>query len=187
MPERALGVNKRWAGYARRVSRLLWVSVAALLLLGPGAGAAPLPPNAPHLRLELESQALQPGGPGTRAFGLGAALVFRMSDQVSLVGSASGLGGPGGPVTTAGLGLRALLDATPLAPFVDLQALLLGPVVRTGYQYATRIGGGADYHLSEALAVGLAVRTITSFDPGGAGTTGFEVALRLSLTPSLLR
>ena len=95
-----------------------------------------------------------------------------------------------GPVSTLGFGLRALLDSTPIAPFLEIQVVQLGPEATTGYQLATRIGGGADLRFSPAFAIGLAVRTLTPVDPSTLSTSpaaGLEIALRAVITPGFLR
>ena len=201
MPEREHRVNgegraapRGW--YSRTVPPRPPPSAAALagllaaLLAGLPVDGAPLRPGLPQLTLELEGQAAQPGGDRSRGFGLGLALAWRLTDQLSVTGAVTELVSRAGPVSTLGFGLRALLDSTPIAPFLEIQVVQLGPMATTGYQLATRIGGGADVRFSQAFAIGLAVRTLTPVDPSTLSTSpaaGLEVALRAVITPGFLR
>jgi hypothetical protein len=156
---------------------------------GP-SGGAPLPQSAPQLGVELEAQYGQPGDQRSRGFGLGLGVAWRMTDQLSALGAVTELVTRAGPVSTLGFGLRALLDATPLAPFLELEVVALGPGEITGYHLATRLGAGADWRVTPALALGLAVRTLTPVDPtalSAAPSAGIEIALRLIVTPGFLQ
>ncbi len=170
------------AGSLRRAA--LWLAAVSLLALPARADPAPL--EVPRLSLEFEGQFAQPDAPSTRGFGVSFATAWRFTDQLSVLGAVSTLVTPGGPFSTLGTGVRALLDITPLAPFIDVQVVLLGPESATGYTLATRLGGGADYQVASGLAVGLAVRTLTPMNGSISVSQGLEVGLRLVLIPSLL-
>ena len=152
------------------------------------ARASPLPPGTPVLTLELEGQYAQPGSARTRGGGGALGAAFRLSDQLFITSTFTQLATGAGPVSTIGFGLRALFDSTPLAPFAELQVVDLAPDATTGYQLATRIGGGADWHVTPAVAVGFAIRTLTPVDTSApVSLAGVEVGLRLTFTPGFWR
>jgi hypothetical protein len=183
MPEEAAACRLPGGCYSAAVRdpRPAGFALAVALLLAPASRAGPLP--GPLLTLELEGQFSQLAGAQTRggAGALGAAL--RLSDQIFFTGAFSQALTSAGPISTLGAGVRALFDATPVAPFAELQFVLLIPSSRPGYQLATRIGGGADLRLTPQLAVGLAARALTPLDTSAAALTGLELALRLTWTP----
>ena len=79
-----------------------------------------------------------------------------------------------------------MIDLTPIEPFADVQLVALGPASTAGYNFATRIGGGADVHLTPAFAIGVAIRTLTPINASTtSGAPGLEFGLRLVLTPAL--
>ena len=172
----------------RRLSRpaALLVSLALFEAL-PARADAILDPSAPHLTLELETQFAQPNGPSSRGVGLAAWASYKFTDQLSLTGTLSTLESSNGPWSTAGLGVRAMLDLLPLTPFVDLQLIAIGPDYITGYSLATRVGGGVDWQMSPGFAVGLAVRTLTPFNGTITVSQGIEVGMRFALTPALFK
>jgi len=167
------------------------VLVLALLL------AAPLRPGEAALSVRLETAYLQPDGDSSsRGGGAGLSLGYRLTDQLSAVGGASAsllwsLPAAGGPRQTQHLtmvfgGLEALLDATPIAPFLELCVVRLLPESAAGYSLATRTSLGADWLFAERFALGLAVRTLTPLDtPGGVTALGgTEIGLRFTWTPA---
>ena len=79
-----------------------------------------------------------------------------------------------------------LLDATPVAPFLELCIVRLLPEGAAGYSLATRTSVGADWLFSAPFALGLAVRTLTPLDGAGGVTAlgGTEIALRFTWTPA---
>jgi hypothetical protein len=167
------------------------VLVLALLL------AAPLRPGDAALSVRLETAYLQPDGDATtRGGGAGLSLGYRLTDQLSVVGGASAsllwsAPGPGGArqtqrLTMASAGLEALLDATPVAPFLELSIVRLLPESAAGYSLATRTSVGADWLFSVPFALGLVVRTLTPLDSPGGVTAPFgtEIALRFTWTPA---
>jgi hypothetical protein len=166
------------------------VLVLALLL------AAPLRPGDAALSVRLETGYLQPNGfASSRGGGGGVSLGYRLTDQLSATvgGSASVLWSvpaAGGPRQTQGLtmvfgGLEAMLDATPIAPFLELCVVRLLPESAAGYSLATRTSLGADWRWADRFALGLAVRTLTPFDTSGrvSAVGGVEIALRFIWTP----
>ncbi|MFL5309450.1 MAG: hypothetical protein ACJ79H_03240 [Myxococcales bacterium] len=168
--------------------------VLALLL------AAPLRPGDAALSVRLETAYLQPDGDATRrGGGAGLSFGYRLTDQLSVVGGASAsllwsLPDAGGTqkrqrLTMVSAGLEALLDATPVAPFLELCMVRLLPESAAGYSLATRTSLGADWLFSAPFAVGLAVRTLTPLDNSGAVNLPFgtEVALRFTWTPAARR
>lgn len=160
----------------------------ATFAVGSRASASPLPPGTPVFTLELEGQYAQPGSSRTRGGGGALGVAFRLSDQLFMTGTVTQLATGAGPVTTVGFGLRALFDSTPLAPFAELQVVDLAPDATTGYQLATRIGGGADWHVTPAVAIGFAIRTLTPVDASApVSLAGVEVGLRLTFTPGFWR
>jgi len=166
------------------------VLVLALLL------AAPLRPGEAALSVRLETAYLQPDVDASRrGGGAGLSLGYRLTDQLSVVGGASASllwfpPGAGGArqtqrVTMASAGLEALLDTTPIAPFLELCMVRLFPEGAAGYSLATRTSLGADWLFSAPFALGLVVRTLTPLDsPGGVTALGAEVALRFTWTPA---
>jgi hypothetical protein len=175
----------------RRPAAPLAAGLAAALCCCAAAGqarASPLPPGTPVFTLELEGQYAQPGAARTRGGGGALGAAVRLSDQLFVTGTVTQLATGAGPVTTVGFGLRAIFDSTPLAPFAELQVVDLAPEATAGYQLATRIGGGADWHLTPAVAIGFAIRTLTPVDAGAPVTlAGVEVGLRLTFTPGFWR
>jgi hypothetical protein len=166
-----------------RAVRLL----AALLFAFPAA-AAPLRPGTPHLQLRLEGLF---GQPTTRlgvrgGFALGAG--WRMTDQLWVFGDAGARAAPGGGIGSLAVGIQATLDATPIAPYVELAVVDLSNRKALGYSLATRTGIGADWMFSRAAGLGVVVRTYTAFDPESDYPTvaGLEAAFRLVLTPGAL-
>jgi hypothetical protein len=170
------------------------VLVLALLL------AAPLRPGDAALSVQVETAYLQPGGnSSSRGGGAGLSLGYRLTDQLSATagGSASLLwslpaaGGPrqAQPLTMVFGGLQAQLDATPIAPFLELCMVQLLPESAAGYSLAARTALGADWLFAERFALGLAVRTLTPLDrPGSVSALGgIEIALRFIWTPAVRR
>ena len=167
--------------------------VLALLL-----AASPRPGDA-ALSVRLETAYLQPAvDAARRGGGAGLSLAYRLTDQIAVVGGASASllwspAGAGGaqkaqPLTMGSAGLEGLIDATPIAPFLELCVVRLLPENAAGYSLAARTSVGADWLLSAAFALGLAVRTLTPLDgPGGVNAPGLEVALRFTWTPAAHR
>jgi hypothetical protein len=138
------------------------------------------------------------GGDVARGGGIGLGAAFRLSDQISVVAGASQnvvwLRDPLTPaaprasrsLTLLSAGLFALLDATPVAPFLELTLVRAGQEDVAGYTFAARTALGADFRFLPAWALGLAVRTQSPLDsPGGVTALGgTEVAARLVWTPA---
>jgi hypothetical protein len=167
------------------------VLVLALLL------AAPLRPGDPALSVRLETAYLQPDGDSSsRGGGAGLSLGYRLTDQLKAVGGASAsllwsVPAGGGPrqrqrLAMISAGLEALLDATPVAPFLELSVVRLLPEAAAGYSLATRTSLGADWLFAAPFALGLAVRQLTPLDGPGSVTalSGTEIALRFTWTPA---
>ena len=58
-------------------------------------------------------------------------------------------------------GAQAVLDATPIAPFLEATLVDLAPKAVAGYAIAARIGFGADWAFLPAWALGLAITAST--------------------------
>ena len=157
---------------------------AALLLAFPAA-SAPLPPGSPHLQLRFEGLFGQPttqlGVRGGAAFGAG----WRMTDQLWVIGDAGARAAPGGGISSLAFGLQATLDATPIAPYLELAMVDLTNRSAVGYSLATRFGLGADWMFSRGAGIGVVFRTYTAIDPEKDTSTlsGLEGAFRLVITP----
>lgn len=162
---------------------------AALLTLTLGTAAhASAPGREPPVWLALEGLYAQPGQDPTRGAGLGARIGYRVTDQLSTAAGFSTLLARSGPVTALAAGFEAILDITPVAPFLELSLLRVDPPGRAGFSLAQRSGFGADLRLSRGMAIGAVVRYVTALDadvPLGVGTglTGLEFGLRLVLVP----
>jgi len=167
------------------------VLVLALLL------AAPLRPGDAAFSVRLETAYLQPDDAvSRRGGGAGLSLAYRLTDQLSAVGGASAslLWTPPDAagtrqrqhLTIVSAGLEALLDLTPIAPFLELCVVRLLPENTAGYSLATRTSVGADWLFSAPFALGIAVRTLTPLDAAGGvdALGGIEVALRFTWTPA---
>jgi hypothetical protein len=141
--------------------------LAALLLTFPAA-AAPLPPGSSHLQLRIEGLFGQP------------------TTQLGVRGGARAA--PGGGITSLAFGLQATLDATPIAPYLELAMVDLTNRSAVGYSLATRFGVGADWMFSRGAGIGVVFRTYTAIDPEKDTSTlsGLEGAFRLVLTPGAL-
>jgi hypothetical protein len=170
-------------------------AVLAIVLL---FSAALRPGDAP-VSVRVETAYLQPDiDASTRGAGAGASLAYRLTDQFSaLVGASESLlwvpppsGGPRETrhLTMAFLGLEALIDATPIEPYLEVCLVRLFPRT-SGYSIAARAGIGADWRLARLMAIGLAVRTLTPLNaPGGiTSVAGTEVAFRLTWIPGRTR
>lgn len=168
------------------MTRAPWLATLLALAALP-AGAAPLRAGTPWFSAAFEGGYTETDGARTRGVSTGLMLAWRFSDQLS----ATALGGfaatGAGPFTSLGIGLQALLDSTPVAPFLDVQVVLLGPASAAGYDLALRTGVGADWRLAPAFALGLAVRTLAPMAGSASAPVGAEIVLRAVLTPTLLR
>jgi len=167
------------------------------VLAGIALLAALLQPS--PLSLRFEASYLQPTNDAVaRGMGAGFGAGYRLTDQISLVASAAQnvvwtLNGQpaGAPRSSSGLsvfslGGQAVLDATPIAPFLEATLVDFAPRTVAGYSLAARVGLGADWAFLPAWALGLAVRSFSPLDtPGGATTLGgAEIAARLVWTPA---
>ena len=151
--------------------------------------AASLRPQTPALSLRFEGLFGQPTGllgvRGGAAFGLG----YRLSDQLAIVADAAQRAAPHGGISSFAFGIQATLDATPVAPYIEVAVVTLGPQKTLGYSLAIRTGLGADYRVTHAWAIGLVVRTLIAGDAntnlqGNVVTTGgTEAAFRFTFTP----
>ncbi len=160
----------------------LAVLALGALLAWPAHAGSPRPDS--PVTLALEGGFLQTDGDRTSGINTGLVLGLKFTDQLSITGMGTYAASRAGPISTLGFGLSALLDSTPLAPFFDLQAVLLGPQDAAGYSLAMRLGLGADWKIAPAFAVGLVVRTLTPLDSLSATrVAGTEVALRVVFTP----
>jgi len=166
--------------------------LAGIALLAAVAQPSPL-------SLRFEASYLQPGSDAVaRGLGGGLGASYRLTDQISLVASASQNvvwtqnGQPAGaPRASRSLsmfsaGAQAVLDATPIAPFLEATLVDLAPHDVAGYSIAARLGVGADWVFLPAWALGLAVRSFSPLDsPGGiTALGGAEIAARLVWTPA---
>jgi hypothetical protein len=169
------------------------VKVAACLLAiacALPAKAEPLRPGLPPLWLTLEGLFAQPGGDASRGPGAGVGLGYRLADQLAGTASFSTLFAPKGPVTSLAAGFEALLDTTPIAPFLELSLLRVNPVERTGFTVAVRTGFGADLQVARGLSIGAVVRYVTPLDTEipvtASGFSGLEFGLRFVIAPAAL-
>ncbi|MFL5414317.1 MAG: hypothetical protein ACJ79D_23345 [Myxococcales bacterium] len=151
------------------------------------------------LSFRLETAYLQPTSDDeVRGVGAGLGAGYRVTDQISVVGAASRgtvwtrNGQPAGaprvsrPVSLFAAGAQAVLDATPIAPFLEATLAQLTPGDIAGYSVAARIALGADWAFVRSWAVGLAVRSLFPLDAPGGGFNsvgGVEIAARLIWTP----
>jgi len=167
------------------------------VLAGIALLAALLQPS--PLSLRFEASYLQPTNDAVaRGLGGGFGAGYRLTDQISLVASAAQNvvwtqnGQPAGAprssrsLTMVSVGGQAVLDATPIAPFLEATLVDLAPHAVAGYSLAARVGFGADWTFLPAWALGLAVRSFSPLDsPGGATALGgAEIAARLVWTPA---
>jgi hypothetical protein len=177
LPEIPLEVNAR--------CKVRAVRFLALTLLSLPAAAAPLAKDAPQIQLRLEGVFGQPTTLlGVRG-GFGIGVAYRMTDQLWLIADAAERAAPRGGIASVAAGLQATLDATPVAPYLELTVVELSNRSVLGYSLATRTGIGADWAFSRRLALGVVVRTYLPFDPEGnnAALAGLEAIFRLVITP----
>lgn len=156
-----------------------------VLLACPALSGAPLERGAPIFSLRMEGLV---GQPTTRlsaraggAFGVGV----RLSDQIAAIADVATRAAPGGPLTTVAIGLSATIDATPVAPYLELSVVQIGPRGTAAYSLATRTALGADWAFARGFAIGLVVRQFIAFDPvvDGDAPGGIEAAFRFVFTP----
>jgi hypothetical protein len=156
-----------------------------LILACPAALAGPIPPEAPRFAVRLEGLFGQPttnlGARGGGGFGLS----YRITDQLWISGDAAQNAAPRGGLTAVAAGLVGVLDMTPIAPFVELSIVTVGPRDTAGYTVAARTGFGADWQVARKLLVGLVVRQSFAVDPvvDGASPGGTQAAFRLVFLP----
>ena len=173
-------------------SARIWTGtwLALLLLVGGSASAAPLRPGEPPVWVAVEALLGEPGAVGSRGGGAGLRIGYRLNDQLSTAAGFATLFTRGGPVTLLAAGIEATLDATPIAPFLELSVLRADPVGRTGFTLAQRSGFGADFKIKPGVALGAVVRYVTPLDAEGAllttGLAGLEFGLRFVFTPAVL-
>ncbi|TMA22834.1 MAG: hypothetical protein E6J62_11025 [Deltaproteobacteria bacterium] len=167
------------------------------MLAGIALLAALLQPS--PLSLRFEASYLQPTNDAVaRGLGGGFGASYRLTDQISVVASAAQnvvwtqngqpAGAPRGSrsLSLFSAGAQAVLDATPIAPFLEATLVDLAPKAVAGYAIAARIGFGADWAFLPAWALGLAIRSFSPLDtPGGiTALGGAEIAARLVWTPA---
>jgi hypothetical protein len=156
----------------------------ATALLALPAAAAPLPPGTPRFELRVEGLFGQPttrlGSRGGGALGL----AWRMTDQLAMIGDAGARPAPRGGIGSLAFGVQATLDATPIAPWLEVAVVDVSNRRAAGYTLATRTGIGADWMFSRGVGIGVAIRTFTALDPENDNPTvaGVEGAIRLVLT-----
>src|SRR5205823_10723400 len=110
------------------------------------------------LSLRFEASYLQPANDAVaRGLGAGLGASYRLTDQISVVASAAQnvvwtqngqpAGAPRGSrsLSLFSAGAQAVLDATPIAPFLEATLVDLAPKAVAGYAIAARIGFGADW------------------------------------------
>ena len=178
------------ADMGSRRAKVLLASALCLACAGR-ASAAPLRPSDPALSFVLEGLYGVPGAEASRGAGAGLRVGYRVNDQVQTAAGFSTTLAHGKPVTLLAAGFEAVLDLTPIAPFLELSVVRADPADRVGYSLATRTGFGADYRFSKSMAVGAVLRYFTPLDASGplVGSlpNQFEFALRLVLIPSFAR
>jgi len=155
--------------------------------------AVPVPrPRDPPLWLVVEALYAAPGGESSRGPGAGARLGYRITDQVSTAIGFSSLFARGGLVTALAAGFEATLDATPVAPFIELSLVRTDPPERVGFSLAQRSGFGFDWRFARGLSLGLVVRYFAALDATDApvaasSMNGIEFGLRLLAVPGASR
>jgi hypothetical protein len=162
---------------------------ALFTLFAPALLAAPLREGAPQLSLTMLGLFSRPGDARSGGFGAGLQLGYRLTDQLALTADGAQLVARGGSFTSVAAGLLAVIDATPVAPFLALSFVRFAPDSVTQTGLATRTTVGADWHFTQAFALGLEVRTLTPLDTGSgrALVSGTEIGLRMVFLPALLR
>jgi hypothetical protein len=163
--------------------------LVAVVCSADAALGAGLDPSTPALSVALLGIASQPGDVRSRGAGFGAAVGYRLTDQLGLTADIARLFARAGPFSTFAAGLRAVLDSTPISPYLALSLVKMGPEAITGSGLAARSAAGAEVRLSPALSLGLEGRVLTPLS-GGSGTalaSGTELVLRMVLFPSVLR
>lgn len=175
-------------GAARAAMALLFCAAAAGARADrTGPEDAPVR-SSPPFSVALLGVVSQPAGPSSRGAGAGAAFGYRITDRLNLAVDLARLDSPAGAFTTAGAGLQAVLDSTPISPYLALSLVILGPQAVTQAGLAARTAAGAEVRITRAISVGLEARRLAPLSGSGqAQVSGTEVALRLSLFPSLLR
>ena len=167
--------------------RFLPVQLALAALLGAAAPAA-ASAAPPRLQVALEALFLQPAGSATRGFGGGVQLAYRLTDRLSLAADAGELVSRAGSFHSFAGGLRAVLDATPVAPFVGLSLAPLGPRPVAGMGAAARFSVGAEWNVAALFSLGLELRALTPLGEGSSASPwSGGVALRMVFLPALLR
>ena len=158
-----------------------------VLLAAAGTRASPMRAGTQPIWLVLEGLYAAPGGEPSRGGGAGVRAGYRVTDQVSAALGFETLFARGGPVTGISAGFEAMLDSTPIAPFLELSLVRADPFSRAGFSLAQRSGFGADWKLSPAFAVGAVVRYFAPLDAAGplagTGIAGIEFGLRIVLVP----
>jgi hypothetical protein len=161
------------------------------LVVCTAARAAPAAPPGPPpaLSVALLGIASQPFDLRSRGVGAGAAVGYRLTDQLGLTADAARLFARGGQFSTFAAGLRAVLDSTPISPYLAFSLVKLAPEAITGSGFAARTAVGAEVPLTRSLSLGLEARALTPLSDrsGSAPASGGELALRVVLFPSLLR
>ena len=167
------------------------------MLAGIALLAALLQPS--PLSLRFEASYLQPTSTDVaRGLGAGLGASYRLTDQISVVASASQNvvwtrnGQPAGTqrisrsLALLSAGAMAVLDSTPVSPFLEATLVEMAPHDVAGYSLAARFALGADWAFLRAWALGLAVRSFSPLDaPGGISALGgAEIAARLIWTPA---
>jgi hypothetical protein len=158
--------------------------VVAALLAAP-AGAAPLREGEPRLQLRLEGLFGQPTTRlGVRGGGA-AGIAWRLTDQLWMFADGGQRAAPGGGIASVAAGVQGTLDATPIAPYLELAVVDFSNRKAMGYSLATRIGLGADWMFARGAGIGVVVRSYTALDPENDYPTvaSLEAAFRLVLTP----
>jgi len=164
-------------------------AMLAVVCSGAAAPAAPNDPAAPALSVALLGVVSQPGDVRSRGAGVGAAVGYRLTDQLGLTADAARVFARAGPFSTFAAGLQAVLDSTPISPYLALSMVKLAPEAITGSGLAARTAAGAEVRLTRALSLGLEARVLTplSSSSGSPLASGAELVVRMVLFPSILR
>jgi hypothetical protein len=165
--------------------------VAFGIVFGDAARASSPAPSGPPpaLSVALLGIVSQPFDLRSRGAGVGAAVGYRLTDQISVTADAARLFARGGQFSTFAAGLQAVLDSTPISPYLALSLVKLAPAAITGTGFAARTAIGAQVRLTRSLSLGLEARAFTPLSDrsGSAPASGGELALRVVLFPLLLR
>ena len=121
--------------------------------------------------------------------GFGLGLGWHLTDQLSLMGDLESRAAPNGGILSGAVGFSAILDITPIEPFLEVAFAQLTNRAALGYSSAIRSGAGLLWPFSRGFAAAVAVRSYAALDPVGnnGGLSGVEASMQLVFTPGAFR